>query len=203
MPFVPALNTVRTAINFISATGEKATNVLHFRNADGAINVAAINVLHDLLEDWLTTYWAGVSSQDWQTDLFVSTDMTVPDGIQATRLVTISGTVASPSLPAQNTLAVSLRTGNTGRSRRGRVYHVGLAEQQVVGSRVNLLDATNIPAAYAQLRVVLDVGQWEWVVASYVSGGVPRETALLSRITECILTDTVVDSMDTRKPRTI
>lgn len=200
MAFVPALNTVRLAINYISETLEVATNVLHFRYLGGAISEPAVLDLFAAVKAWQTASWAPQASEDWQTDLYEARDMTVQEGGIYTDIETIPGLYTSPALPAQNTIAISLRTGLSGRSRRGRTYHVGLTEEQVVGSRVVLATATGLAAAYTALIAAVDGDDWQWVVASYVSNGAPRATALLTPITACILTDTIVDSMDTRKP---
>lgn len=203
MPFVPALNTVRVAVSYISATGEQGVNVQHFRHNAGAVTVPAINSLLFELKDWYTLSWKFCASQDWQTDIFEVRDLTTAEGIQVSDVETISGAVNSPGLPAQNTIAISTRSGFTGRSRRGRVFHVGLAESMVVGSRVTLGAATDLVSYYNNLTGGLAEGDWTWVVASFVSNGAPRLTALLTPITNVVLADTVVDSMDTRKPQAV
>lgn len=200
MPFVPAPSIARVAINYISETLETATNVLHFRNLADGVNTTSVNALLVYLKAWQTAEWAPVASADWQTDLYEVRDMSVQDGMVWTDIETISGLVNSPGLPAQNTIAISLRSGLAGRSRRGRTYHVGLAEDQVIGSRTTVGHATALAEAYSAL--ITGTGEdWAWGIASYVSNGAPRTEAMFTTITSCILTDTIVDSMDTRKPR--
>jgi hypothetical protein len=201
MPFVPALNTVRLAIDFLSVTGDEGTNVQYFRDIEGVPNPTTINNLLTGVKGWLTASWANVASDDWQVDILTARVMNTADDIIITDVETIPGLLASPTLPSQDTIAISTRTGLTGRSRRGRLYHVGLSEVQVEGSRVILAAATNLVTAYNALVSAAENAGWEWCVASFVSAGAPRSTALLTPITNVILTDTVVDSMDTRKPR--
>lgn len=200
MPFIPAADTVRVAINYLSETLESATNVLHFRNDIPSINTTQVTALLTALKAWQAASWAPIASADWQTDFYEVRDLTTPDGAIWTDVETIPGTVNSPSLPAQNTIAVSLRSGFAGRSRRGRLFHVGLPEDRVIGSRITVGHASELVTAYQALVTALSSTDWEWVVASFVSNKVPRATALLTPITDVILTDTVVDSMDSRKP---
>lgn len=201
MPLAPAADVARVAINFISVTLEVGTNVFHFRKTTPGVTAETLDDLNVAVADWIDLRWAGVASDDWQSDLIVATDLTVAEGLQRQLLHTFNGTVASPSLPAQNTVAVSFRTGLTGRSRRGRAYHVGLAESMAEGSRLTLAAATNIPAQYFSLIATAALAGWTWGVLSYVENGVPRVTPLFTPITDCILVDTIIDSMDTRKPR--
>jgi len=201
MPFVPAPDTVRVAINYISETLEEATNVLHFVNTEGIVTTTSIGELLTVIKAWQAEEWAPVASEDWQTDYYEVRALETQEGIIVQDIETIPGELTSPSLPAQNTIAISLRTGLTGRSRRGRLYHVGIGETNAIGSRISVAYATNLAAAYTALRTALVPTDWRWVVASFVSEGAPRTAALLTPITNCILVDTVIDSMDTRKPR--
>jgi hypothetical protein len=200
MAFIPALNTLRVAVQYISDAGEDAVNVFHFRDALGAITLSRVNTLFALLDTWYTENWAPTASAHWQTDIYTAVDLTAAEGALYTHVVATSGENNLGALPAQNTVAISLRTGLSGRSRRGRLYHVGLSKDQVVNSTLASGVAASLISAYTVLLTVTGLDDWEWVVASYVSNGAPRAAALLTPITQVILTDPVVDSMDTRKP---
>lgn len=201
MPFVPAEDTARVSINFLSANGEDATNVLHFQNTASGANFLTMGELLDALEDWLTTKWAPAASNEWQTDFLEALSINAADGPLVTRVLTVNGTVAQPALPAQNTIAVSARSGFSGRSRRGRIFHVGMPENFVTGSTINSLGSAQVLATYEQLLTTLAPTEWRYVIASFVSNKAPRATALLTNVTNFILTDVIVDSMDSRKPK--
>lgn len=201
MAFIPALNTAQAVIAYISANGEEAKNVLHFQRSTGPITEVQMDGLRDLLFAWLDTYWAGAASAQWQTDLITLRDMTVQDGMIKQYVVTVNGLDGGPAMNAATTVAMSFRTGLAGPSRRGRAYHVGLRKDGVVGSTLTSAESTALINAWSGLPVELDGSGWTWVVASYRSGGAPRATALLTPITNVILTDPIVDSMDSRKPR--
>ena len=201
MAFIPATNTLRLAINYISANGETATNVIHVRYTLGAITGAAVTALFNALDTWFNTSWAPNASTSWQTDLYSAVDLTAVDGPVYTRVNAISGDNTLGPLPAQNTVAISFRTGLSGRSRRGRLYHVGLSKDQVTASTLASGVAAALITAYSELvDAFIDI-DWELVIASFVSNGAPRAAALLTPVNQVILSDPIVDSMDTRKPR--
>lgn len=203
MAFIPALNTLRVAVQYLSSGGERAVNVQHFRHNAGAISAVAVGDLFDVLDAWFFASWGNTASNQWQTDLFTGTDLTAAEGAQYTRITTVNGTRVAPALPAQNTIAMSLRTGFSGRSRRGRLFHVGLSEDLVTNSTISSAGSTTLTDAYNDLIAQLSATDWDWVVASFYTNKLPRTTALLSPITNVILTDVIVDSMDTRKPRSL
>lgn len=201
MPFVPALNTAQVVISYLSEWGEDAKNVMHFRNTAGAITSAGMDDLKGLIYTWLNDEWADLASDSWQTDLIVIRDMTVQDGLIKQYVETVNGTDPTGGLPAQDTVAISWRTGFAGPSRRGRTYHVGLRAADRQGSTIQSASVTALIARYSAILTVLLASDWEFVIASFVSGGAPRTTALLTPVTHCILSDVIVDSMDSRKPR--
>ena len=201
MAFVPAVDTARVSINFLSANGEDATNVLHFQNTANGANPTSMGELLDTLEDWLTLEWAPAASNEWQTDFLEALSINAADGPLVTRVFTTNGTVVQPALPAQNTVAMSARTGLSGRSRRGRIFHVGMPETFVTGSTINSTGSAQLLASYEALLTRLAPTDWRYVIASFVSGGLPRVTALTTNVTNFILSDVIVDSMDSRKPK--
>jgi len=129
-------------------------------------------------------------------------DMTVQSGQLAELDISPSvfGTFSGDALPANVSFAVSLRTGFAGRSRRGRVYHVGLAEGQVTQDFVIAANVTAIVAAYATWLTTLAAQQFTWVIASRISAGVPRATALITPVTAIFAVDARVDTQRRRLP---
>jgi hypothetical protein len=116
------------------------------------------------------------------------------------RVATVSGDETSEALPAQNTIALSWRTGFTGRSKRGRTFHVGLSEASVEGSFILTTPALATLAAYENLITLLQAAGYDLGVLSYVTAGAPRVTPLFTAYNSVIFADTIVDSMDSRKP---
>ena len=201
MPFIPALNTLRVNVGFLSSAGESGSNQFHFRNSNGAIANADVTALFDALDTFFGTYWANVASNQWQTDFYSAVDLTAAEGAAYTRVASHTGTRTSPALPAADTIAMSWRTGFSGRSRRGRTYHVGMTEDMVVHSTLQASPMAAMLSAYEELINLAVAADWQLVIASFRSNKQWRLTALLTPVTNVILTDVIVDSMDSRKPR--
>jgi len=114
-------------------------------------------------------------------------------------LTDCEGTLANAQLPNNVTVAVKWTGGLTGRSQRGRTYHIGLAEDQVTGNSVDILDGAGILAAYNELITVVSgtlIGA-QLVIVSYISGGVPRTTGQTTPVTTASL-DLQIDSQRRR-----
>lgn len=203
MAFVPAEDVLRVAVQYISSRGENAVNVFHFKNLDTGPTSVTVPVLFDILDDWFAEDWADAVSNTWQTDFYSAVDLSVPEGAVYTRVSTATGLVSADALPAQNTVAMSWRTGFSGRSRRGRTYHVGLPETLVENSTLTSAGSATLLNSYNGLLTRLNPGDWKLVIASFVSNRAPRAAALVSQVNAVILTDVIVDSMDKRKPRSI
>lgn len=202
MPFVAAAGIARVSIDYISAQADRGTNVFHVRNVAGAAwDAGSLDDMTFIIEAWLNNSWDVVAAEAWQADLITALSLDEEEGLIRTRVSTATGLITSEPLPSQDTVALSFRTGFSGRSRRGRNYHVGLTENSTTGSYINSTAIANLITAYQQLITDLANDDFALGVLSYVSDGAPRVTPLFTPYVNVIITDTVVDSMDTRKPR--
>lgn len=105
------------------------------------------------------------------------------------------------ALPNSVSIAVSFRTGLTGRSYRGRNYWLGLTETTVQDNEITSAHAAAIVAAYAGMmgsNVVTDF--WTWGVYSQRTNNAPRETGLFQDITSVAIVDYTIDSQRRRLP---
>jgi hypothetical protein len=98
-------------------------------------------------------------------------------------------------LPGNVSIAVSLRTGLTGRSARGRWFWQGLTEGQVVGNTLDSGLGLSIVAAFNNLITIINAFPSTLVIASYVSNGAPRPGGPVYFIVNtALLVDLTVDS---------
>jgi hypothetical protein len=112
-----------------------------------------------------------------------------------------AGTFAQPSLPNNIAFCVSLRTGLTGRSARGRWYWAGLTEAQVVDNTVDTGTVTDIVAAIDNLLGAINALNADPILVSYNSGGGPRPGGPVKFIiTDALAVDSFVDSQRRRLP---
>jgi len=114
----------------------------------------------------------------------------------------LAGAGTNPQLPNNVTIALKWTTGLRGRSFRGRSYHVGLAEGQVVANIVDSAHLTNLIDAYMTIPTLLAAVNVEWtlVVASRYENGQPRVSGLMTPITG-LTSDGVIDSQRRRLPK--
>lgn len=113
----------------------------------------------------------------------------------------LAGTLGQASMPNNVSIAVSLRTGLTGRSARGRWFWQGLTEGQVADNEVNAGAAVSIVAAIDALVGAISLLGYALVIVSFRSGGVPRPGGpVYFVVNDALLVDTVVDSQRRRLP---
>jgi len=112
------------------------------------------------------------------------------------------GTGTSPQLPNNVTIALKWVTALRGRSFRGRTYHIGLAEGQVALNAVDSAHLANLLTAYESINDYLEAvnPDWDLVVASRYSQGLPRVSGLATPITG-VTSDGVIDSQRRRLPK--
>jgi len=203
MVFVPAVNTVNAFMEFGMPNNVLAGNSLWIRDQLGQPTAARLELLCELLKNWWNTQMKTAVSNEIALVRINARDMTVQNGVVLDYTVglPIAATGNSPSMPANVTIAITLRTGFAGRTRRGRLYHIGLTEAQVVGNYISVAAQQFIQNAYRLLRSqYLMPNSFEWVVCSRFNNGQPRQQALLTPITEIFMIDRRVDSQRRRLP---
>lgn len=112
------------------------------------------------------------------------------------------GGVSGGINPNNNTVAMALRTGFTGRSARGRLYIPPTPVSQM--SVANVLNSATATAWLVAMGVLdgLLLAQGAFVgVLQRVSEGVPLEFAVLRTVTEYAFTDLFMDSQRRRLPK--
>ena len=133
----------------------------------------------------------------------VATDMSLIDGAQFTYApdANTTGALSGPTLPNEVTICLSFRTGNRGRSARGRMFISGLPDNsRDTPNTISTTYASAILASGAALLAAFDTSP-QLVIVSYVSEGAPRPGGpVYFPVSSVVLTDRVVDSQRRRKP---
>jgi hypothetical protein len=201
MPFVAAPNIIQLEIRMTmdNQAIENRFMVDNLAEPDAAALQAAAIAAWDWWEGQLGPF---LSSQVALREV-LATDMGAIDGAQYTYApdTTTTGGVSGAVLPNETALCVSLRTGNRGRSARGRMYVPGIPDAARDGpNTVSTTFAGNIIAAFDALLVAFPSTQ-PLVIVSYISEGVPRPGGpVYYVVTTPVLTDRILDSMRSRKP---
>lgn len=201
MPLPAANECAKVRVSFRDADNNEAVNIFHIRDEYGDFTIERAEVAAEAFEDWVNTYWDTVAVDDWKCFRIEVVGLNEGAQYYFDLDMDTAGAVVGNPLPNNVTLAVSLRTGMVGRSRRGRVYHVGLAEAMVSVNDVVAPYNATIPTAYFNLIGILNVLDMRLVVISYYEDGALRSVPLVSEVIDAILTDNTVDTQRRRLPK--
>ena len=190
---------VRVAVEY-EAFGKVMLNVYHVTTTDPIVTVKLITIADLFIGWWEDTQKAGLSP-DIALTAVIAQNLDVDNGEKIIQVVSppIPGTAAGAAMPNNVALVISFATILTGRSFRGRSYMAGLRELDVTGNNIPIATAAGLVANYFDLEVVLGLANIDMVVASFVSGGVPRAEGIATRI-DSVSANTRVDTQRRRLP---
>lgn len=200
MPFIPVQQCVQAQLR-LTFQSQEVENVLHFRTA-AAPTGADLAAIAEGVEDWWVTNIAPLVPTSVVYREVYATDQTSATGATFTASGA-SGTTGGLTLteePNNVTLAISLRTAFRGRSFRGRIYHIGFGQLQVVDNEVTPSHVAALNAAYSELLQTTNFGGNALAVASRYSNNAPRVLGICTEVTDVVIADTVVDSQRRRLP---
>jgi len=179
--FIPAENVAKVVIEY-TTQGGIAENVIYFRFPSAPSGADIVALATDV-----STYWQAFVLDTQSTDITLTkitvTDQTVAGGYQHVRAESETGTVVSPVMPNNVTLAIAFRSNLSGRSNRGRLFVIGLTESQVLYDTVPTSPLNTLLAAYSGFFDAIIVNtDWEHVIVSYCGGGSWRSDALVTSV---------------------
>lgn len=199
MAFVPFENTAQVELRFLY-DGQHVENVFH---VDGPAVWSAVEAEAVMLtfKNWWVGSWQAYSPTTLSLEMITlrPLDSPVAPGWVYVDGLPVAGTETSPQLPNNVTYAVKWSTSFTGRSYRGRTYHLGLCEEQVAGNTLETTYRDHAIAAYAGLITMMIAADVLLVVASRISAGAERFAGLSTPIMSATV-DPTVDSQRRRLP---
>jgi len=200
MPFVPAPNIVQCEIR-MQLDGQRIENRIMI-DCLQAVNSTAVTECANFVRAWCQSTFALQLPEAVSFREVYCKGMDSPNGFEATApFVDVHGAMLEPPLPNNVTICASLRTGQIGRSARGRFYWPCLAETQVDGNTVNQAALTNISTALNALKSEISDHMFAWVVVSYRHNNAPRTGGpVYFVINNITFTDDTVDSQRRRLP---
>jgi hypothetical protein len=119
--------------------GQATETRFWFKSADTSTWTTPQNELTSLRGDFLTNIvpaYKAFCNQNWSAKTMLSVQMTAVPGIFIDDVLSGGGVQTGDSLPSFCAGLLSLRTGLTGRSRVGRIYVPGVAEDLSSNSRL-------------------------------------------------------------------
>lgn len=200
MPFIPIPNCARVEVRFIQ-DGQHVENVFDVGIANTPLPESDALLIEGLFEDWALNL-----INDYQANNVRATEIYIRDMTTQTSpsyVYPIAGTPGgAPSNPLPNEVSwvCKKNSGIGGRSARGRYYHIGLTQAQVVGNNITTLDANGILSAMNLLRTNCDASNVPLMIASTRHNGVPRTSGILYHVLSFSYSDLTVDRQGRRGP---
>lgn len=199
MAFVPFVNTCKVELIY-RQDDQVMENVLHYRSLVTPAVEDMVGLAQRIVEEWDAVIQPLTAPAVTLTMVRVTS--LVSDYAPVVEYVTglpLAGTLAGTAAPNNVTVVVKFTTLARGRSFRGRLYQVGLTSNAFTNNTLQGAYRTSLQAAWATL---LDLGtdqDWRLVVASRVSGGVPRTEGVTTLVTGVSVNPTL-DSQRRRLP---
>lgn len=201
MAFIPVPNGIKVCMRFSKAS-QQVCNIFYVTTTS-TVDAAFLNTLGATIKTWWNSYMKAGTTTDMSLEAIELTDVSAPGaiGIEYTTGLPIAGVDSSAPMPNNVALAVKLSTGFTGRSARGRQYLAGLGLGSLAADNQQVAPAakTALLAAYNALLPALATAAVDLVIASFVSGGVPRTTAVTNPVLSFFINN-VLDSQRRRLP---
>lgn len=185
MPFIPTLNCVQATIDYTGPGSVVAQNRLYCATASVPTETDLTDIATDILT-WASENWAGAANDLWQISGITCRAMNEEEGINfvQTADLPILGLVGTGTgVPNQVTATVTLNTGLVGRSARGRIYIVGLAEGIIDHTRLTDIGQAQWQVVYEGLFTILETDGHNLQVVSFVEDGIPRAAGRMLPVT--------------------
>lgn len=199
MAFVPFVNTVKAELIY-RQDGQTMENVLHYRS----LVTPAVEDMELLAQVLVETWDAFIQPLVAPAVQLVMVRVTslVSDYAPVVEYVTglpLAGTLAGTAAPNNVTVVIKFSTLARGRSFRGRLYHVGLTSNSFTNNTLQSAYRTSLQVAWAAFQDLGTDQDWRLVVASRVSGGVPRTEGVTTMVSGVSVNPTL-DSQRRRLP---
>lgn len=190
---------IRIAVE-MAQHGKIVVNIYHVTTTDPIVTIKLLQIAQ-LFADWWTADLSVWLSNDLVLNSVTALDISIENGEKQTLPVVpgIPGDLVGMALPNNVASVVSLRTAKTGRSFMGRSFLAGLSEDFVSVNSITPGLAASFVDAFDELITGLETIDTLLVVASFISGGVPRVTGVATEV-DSITMNLRVDTQRRRLP---
>lgn len=180
--------------------GQIVENVLGFRFASvTSQTISDLTGLAAAVKSWWTTNLQPIVHSAVSLYMIRATDISSQSGpvVEYTTGLPAVGATGADPMPNSVTIVYKAKTALRGRSYRGRIYHVGLAESHVTGNIVVSTQQTALQAAYTALLATM--AGYNYGIISRQLNGVKRTTGVITPVVS-LSSDGVIDSQRRRLP---
>lgn len=199
MPFQPAENVVAANMYF-TWQGQQVMNKIHF--IMDPITPQGMSDLAAQVYIWWVTHLSTIVSSTVLLRGVEVVDLTTQDGGTAfyANNPLQGGSNLTESVVNSTSLAVSLKTGGRGRSRRGRIFHIGLVDELVANNRVSQAGLNALLNGYGELMDATTISAGQFCVLSRQFNNVKRPVASAATVTAVSFANDVIDNQRRRLP---
>lgn len=176
MPFIPVPGVVQSTLFYEGSGGVFAQNRFYWA-AETVPTETDLTEIDDALYDVFVAQIPDVMSSFWQLNGMTHRAMNEAEGLQlvsAQAFPVVGTSVSSDMEAAQVCYTVTLNTGLVGRSARGRIYGVGIADSFADGSRLTTSAQGFLQTAWGEVFHAMEVAGHSGQVVSFETGGVFR-----------------------------
>lgn len=198
MAFQAVPNVAQITING-RLDGQLTINDLYFEITGGGITPTNLLTITQAVSDWCMVNLRPNLSTSWEQTRFIGRDLTVQNGAVVDVSNVAAGGEAGECAPNNVAACISIRSGVSGRSFRGRNYIPGVPNSMVVQNTMEFDFMTALALAYNMLvgPGTFEAG-WQFVVVSRNTLNAPRPTGIASPVVNCGFTTPYVRSMRSR-----
>lgn len=199
--FIPAPNTARTRMVY-SLDNQEVMNVFYFQAAASFTFADLTNLNAEVIAAWTADIRAAQPAE-LRLEYVESTALDNEPDFQVTTNVGLAGGYSvSQALPSNVTISIAFKTGVTGRSNRGRMFWLQLAEAMVTNNTLDPITASSLVTRMTDFFTAVETGTSTFhAIVSYCTGGAWRTTASVLPVETYVLVDHVVDSQRRRLPK--
>lgn len=200
MAYVPVPNTAQVNVRGM-LDGQTVENTLYFTRSAGW-DGQTLTDLAAAVASWWQVRMLPYLHQAYSLVEVVAVDLATQSGPSVTFAPNPppAGQAAGDVLPNNVALCVSFRTGQRGRSYRGRNYIAAIPEGAITGNTFAQSFVTQIVDAYGFLPGAVAGLNADWVVVSRFANGAPRTVGLATVIQVVVVVDPTADSQRRRLP---
>jgi hypothetical protein len=207
MAFVPVPGVIQVDVIYLWS-GQRVENTLYFQKGDGWTLPQIIDWV-DQLNTLISEELMPLLNNSIQFIELIARLLDTASSIGYSLPISpaVSGGVAGEGMPNNVTYTISLKTGLTGRSFRGRNFVPGLSPDNVNGNTIASGFRTGILAFYNELRALAESTGNPLVVVSRYSGvnpttgkPIPRVEGIATEVISITTFDDIVDSQRRRLP---
>ena len=176
MAFIPIPITIKIVVTY-EINGNEAVNVFYSKMQDGEPpEESDVQAAADSYHTAFTDEWAILAGLTNKVTDIVATDVSVEFGAERTTTgaLPIEGEATGEELPAAIAAVVSHRSGNVGRSERGRTYVPGFTENASDGNTMSLGVITGLFDLFIAIDDAMATAGQRRTIISFIFEGVKR-----------------------------